>query len=129
MHKVLIEDEGGWPLGEQVEADGRIHCKTGGLSVLEAAFPRYPLLTSQRLHPPTAQYAPAQAAAAGKLPLHPQGLFWEGAKGGSQLLPNPDPTPLHLPLHSHGSLSTRHGTELVRKPGRAAVTNTQVPRR
>lgn len=47
MHKVLIKDEGGWPLWEQVEADGGIYCKKGGLSALEVALPRCP----HHLHP------------------------------------------------------------------------------
>lgn len=127
MHKVLIEDEGGWPLGEQVEADRRIYCKKDGLSALEA-LPRCPC----RLHPngfifPSPFYMPQpRQQLLRSCPLHPQGLIWEGADDGSAAALS---HPLHLPLHSHGSLSTRHGTELVRKPGRAAVTNTQVPRR
>lgn len=32
VHEVLIEDEGGWPLGEQVEAHRCIHCRGRGIS-------------------------------------------------------------------------------------------------
>lgn len=69
-------------------------------------------------------HTPAQAAAAGKPALSaPKDYFGKG------LMRSAAPHPLQLPLHSRGSLSTRQGTELVRKPGRAAVTSTQVPKR
>lgn len=128
MYKVLIQDEGGWALWEQVEADRCIHCKTGGLSALEEAFPRYPLRfrPSDSILPHSSMPQPRQQLL-GNCPSTPKDYFGKGLMVG-QLLSNPHPS-LHLPLHSHGNLSTRHGTELVRKPGRAAVTNTQVPRR
>lgn len=67
---------------------------------------------------------PAQAAAAGKpAPSAPKDYFGKGLMGSAAA------PPPHLLLHSQGSLSTRQGTELVRKPGRAAVTSTQVPKR
>lgn len=127
MHQVLIEDEGGWPLGEQVEADRCVYCKKDGLSALEA-LPRClcPVHPNGFIFPSPFYMPQPRQQLLRSCPLHPQGLIWEGADDGSAAALSHT---LHLPLHSHGSLSTRHGTELVRKPGRAAVTNTQVPRR
>lgn len=92
VHEVLIEDEGGRSLREQVEADGGVYCRRGGCSAPQKQkhYPRLPCPLPQNpsVFPSLCIPQPGQQLLEGLL-LHPQDLFWEGADGGSAAIPSP----------------------------------------